>query len=381
MDLNDAVRFRQPAMYRIYVLSRRVRQVLDSAGTEPRFLLDSHSSPVELVSNIPTPEVRSAPEAWVKDRIDSALRTLRDPGSNISERTAARRELLFLNTREAAIELANHLGEDAIDPALAYSDYRKDMLAVMEQRLVAPDQPVPANYLDTLAAMAVLERPGGDPKRVGEVRGQKRNEYATKVFAEGMPKQPGAGAVSVSTLLETGTRMGRPEPWVRGIAAWVTANFRSLPDYVQYRLLAGSAWQVLKGLLMVPVLREVCDSPSPAYPLAYQAVHNLFEIAPNDGRAAIVADIRRPKGNFQFNWLAELPIGALPEADEALVARAEPGDWYSDNRPLRNRRHCARGRRCIHEARRTVSELHFACAVLHSPPRSRFRPPRLPPPP
>jgi hypothetical protein len=323
-DLNESVRFRQPGVYRIYVLSHRVRQAADRARAETARQLHVGSTPVELVSNILTLEIKPAPEAWVKERIADAVDILDRPVSTDSERAAARRILLFLNTREAALELAKRLGEDPIDQGLASSPYQKEMLAVMEQRLIATDQPVTGDYLYTLAAIAVPEKPGGDLKRLTETREQKRNEYATRLLAAVMSKQPGARAVSMSTLLNTGARLGRQEPWVRGIAAWTTANFGTFPARVQYQLLAGSAWQALMGPAMIPVLREICEIGNPAYPnIVDQALTRLTEISPVDAGSIIVADIGRPKSSFQFYTFAMLPLDRLPEADEPLAARLE----------------------------------------------------------
>jgi hypothetical protein len=328
VDLNESVRFRQPGVYRVYVLSRRVQQVTDHQRTEFHLHMNGGGTPVELVSNILTLEIRPAPEAWVKERIATAIDILERPASTNSERAAARRVLLFLNTRDAALELAKRLGDDPIDPALAYSPYQKEMLAVMEQWLIAPDQPVTGNYLDTLAAMAVPERPGDDWKRLAELREQKRNEYATKLFAAVMSKEPGARAISMSTLLNTGTRLGRPEPWVQGIVTWTIANFQSLPRGLQHGLLAGSSWRALKDQRMLPVLREICENPDPSYPsIADDALSRAYDISPGDARAMIAADIRRPKSSFRFYSLAMLPFGTLEEADEALAARIESGDY------------------------------------------------------
>jgi len=160
------------------------------------------SPPVALVSNILTLEILPAPQAWIKERIDNAIDVL-DGTASDSARARARRVLLFLNTREAALELAKRLGEDSIDPALTSSPYRKEMLAVMEQRLTAPDQPVTDNYLNTLTTMAAPE----------ELREKKRNEYATKLLAAVMSKVPRARVVSIYTLLNMGSHSGRPEPW------------------------------------------------------------------------------------------------------------------------------------------------------------------------
>jgi hypothetical protein len=139
---------------------------------------------LELVSNVLTLSIRPVPAAWVAEQIALAGKILDAPGSRTGqtakERQGAIRVLRFIESPEAAQALLPRVtdGRD-MDSFSAYmgvlaSPYRKQLLPLMEQRLVAPDQPVWDRYLDTLAQMAELVASGGPmPPYPKDAAGQK----------------------------------------------------------------------------------------------------------------------------------------------------------------------------------------------------------------
>ena len=121
---------------------------------------------LELVSNILTLRIVPATAAWMKQQIAEAVRALDAPADPSQEaanqRQRAGSTLRFLESPEAALELVRHLdsGNDinswSLYMGVLGSPYRKQLLPVMEARLIAPDQPVWARYLDTLARLSEL---------------------------------------------------------------------------------------------------------------------------------------------------------------------------------------------------------------------------------
>jgi hypothetical protein len=258
--LNEWVRFKEPGQYRVYVLSRRVR-ALDTPGqalNEPgRFY---QSKPVELVSNVLTVNIRSAPETWVKQQIAAAKGVLgSDPGHDSAkfvEHQQARRILRFLPSPEAATELVLALtGTNDVDSFSSYmgvlgSPYREELLPFMEDRLSAADQPVWDRYLETIAHLAELVESSGpagpyppepeaqaawraDQERRAALRKQKSAEYAKKLIAALPGKQPATRAESLNTLLNLALRGGPEPPWVQSVVKSLIADFRRLPVMTQ----------------------------------------------------------------------------------------------------------------------------------------------------
>jgi hypothetical protein len=322
--LNEWVRFRKPGTYRVYVLSLRVSQTGEGA----------RGTPIEMASNILTIDVRPAPALWVKDQIAAATSILDAPAASgddtTKERVRAGRILRFLDTPEAAAELAKHLGAGqdidsyTLHMGVLGSPYRSQLLPLLEQRLVAPDQPVWGRYLDTLASLAELVEAGG-PTRRTDLFEKKRNEYVSRLITSLGAKLPQARAISLNALLDSASATGSKPPWLAGIAASLTADFRDLPVMTQRDLLE-SRWSTIGSPAMIPVLRDLyANPPSPRVdpPIEDLALRRLYELAPDEGRQILLAEIRHPTRNLQWSTLAMLPDGALPELNDRLAARAE----------------------------------------------------------
>lgn len=350
--LNEWVRFRQPGEFRVYVVSRRVSQIEDPGHPDGHPAWYARGKAVELVSNVLTLKIVPAPPAWVTEQITAAKKVLDAPaapnGEAAKQRLSAVRVLRFLDSPEAAEELVRRLteGQD-VDSFAAYmgvlaSPYRKQLLPLMEQRLVASDQPVWDRYLETLAHLAELVASGGpmapypkeaaaqkarqeEAKRRADVQEQKRNEYAARLIASLPSKQPYARASSLNTLLNTGTRNGAEPPWLRSVAASLIADFRSLPAMTESMLLE-YRWSILKGPAILPVLRDLIANPPPQQfdpPVQSVALRRLYELSPVEGRTIIVNEIRQPTKYFPFSTLAILADAALPELNDALVERMD----------------------------------------------------------
>ncbi len=328
--LNEWVHFRKPGTYRIAILSRRVTQI--SGGR------------LELVSNILTLSIVPAPAAWVKQQIGDAVRILdypADPSQATQERRRlAGRTLRFLESPEAAIELARHLGSgDDIDSWALHmgvlgSPYRKRLLPVMEARLVAPDQPVWDRYLETLARLSLLVASGGPTGAppTNDVLQQKRKEYVARLIAFLPAKEPEARVVSLETLIDSANRDGGDSSWLPVVAASIVADFRSLPVGTQLNLLQGR-WNIIGGPAMLPILREIYAPPKDAqtgiigepWSLRDIAVRRIYELAPEEGRRIILTQIRRPDTSVSFSTLSMLPDRSLPELNNLLANRADAG--------------------------------------------------------
>jgi hypothetical protein len=351
--LNEWVRFRKPGEFRVYIVSRRVSQVEDPQRSDYYLRLYARGKAVELVSNVMTLSIRPAPATWVKEQIAAAKKVLDAPAplndQTAKERLRAIRTLRFLDSPEATEELIRRLtaGQD-VDSFSAYmgvlaSPYRKQLLPLMEQRLVAVDQPVWERYLDAAAQLAELVASGGpmppypkdaagqkawqeESKRRTVVREQKQNEYAARLIASLPAKQPQARAVSLNTLLNFGTRNGPERPWLRSVVASLIADFRSLPVMTQSTLLE-YRWSALKDPAILPVLRDLVANPPPQQfdpPIQSTALRRLYELSPGEGRKIILDEIRRPTKNLPFSTLAMLPDSTLPELDDVLAQRFDP---------------------------------------------------------
>ncbi len=333
--LNDWVRFRKPGTYRIAILSRRVAQVAD-----PR--------QVEMVSNVITLNLAAAPAAWVKDQIAQADRILDAPADPNEEarqrRLRAGQTLRCLDSPEAAAELARHLGPGtdvdswSLNLGVLGSPYRKQLLPLLEARLVAPDQPVWGRYLDTLAQLSEFASFGGamspfpadaalqgawrvESGRREAFREGKRKEYVAQLTASLPAKQPEARAVSSNTLIESASRNGGDTALTPSMASLLIADFPNLPERMQINLLE-SRLDIIRSPAMLPALREIYErtqEPRPSPALADLAVRRIYDLAPDEGRRIILSQLAQPNSRLTLETLQLLPDRSLPELND---------NWY-----------------------------------------------------
>jgi hypothetical protein len=319
--LNEWVRFRRPGTYRVWVVSHRVQPAAQAARP-----------PLELESNVITLEVLPAPPDWVRQQIAQAVQILDSPDAPLDqavqkERQQAGRTLRFLDTPAAARELLKHLnGGRGLDTFLLYSGvlgshYRAQLLPLMEQRLIAPDQPVWSRYLDTMAELSRLISPGGP----------KREEYVSRLLGALGAKQPAARAVCLNSLLESIERTPSVPSWRQSVVNSLVADFRNLPPQIQRDLLE-YRWGELRGPAMLPVLREIYAHPPARFDPAMDdtALRRLYELAPQEARNLILDEIRHPTKHLRLATLAMLPDPTLPELDKFFLSELESG--HADDR-------------------------------------------------
>jgi hypothetical protein len=341
--LNDWVTFRKPGTYRIAVLSRRVAQV-------------SNPMQLELVSNVITLNIAPAPAAWVRDQIAQAVRVLDapvDPNEGAHQRyLRAGQTLRYLDSPDAAVELARHLGPGtdvdswSLHLGVLGSPYKKLLLPFLEARLVAPDQPVRGRYLDTMAQLSELAVFGGpmspfpaDAALQGAWRDQaahreafregKRKEYVARLITSLPAKQPEARVSSTIMLIESSSRNGAVAVLPPSIAALVIADFPNLPEGMQINLLE-SRWDIIRGQAMLRALRDIyarTQEPRPSPALADLAVRRIYDLAPDEGRQIILSQFVQPESRLTPATLQLLPDRSLPELNDKLVSRLEAGQF------------------------------------------------------
>jgi hypothetical protein len=341
--LNEYARFRRPGEYRIRVVSHRVTEVNDARQLDDARRFAARGKPVELSSNTLTLSIRQPSGAWVAQEIAEARTALAQSYPPPDEQAVRNRQraisvLRAIGSVDAVIELIRASADDtafAAHVAVLGSPSRKELLARLEQRLVAPDQGVADRLIDTLAQLAELAASGPereypkDPEQQKQwqaeskarfaLRQRKEQEYVARLIAALPSKEPAARAVSLYGLLAVGMRAGEKPLWLGDIAADLAGEFRELPAPIQMQLLE-SYWGSIRTPALLPALRELLDSSQ----FRDIALRRIYELAPDEGRKIILDEIRRPKRGFRFSTLAMLPDESLPELDEALAQRMDP---------------------------------------------------------
>ncbi len=335
--LNEFVRFREPGAYRLHVLTRRVTKLVEPAASGRPTPWTGRGAPVELVSNVISFEILPAPAEWVGRQIAAAIETL-DTAVAWNDDAARQRRLQagnilrYLDTREAAMALANRMGagDDVASFSLHLgvlgSAHRSRLLPLLEQRLSAPDQPVWDRYLNTIVELRELAGPPAD-------RDKLRDEYVDRLLGSLATKQPAARAISANTLfhlapsLAASHRPWQMPSWRPAIVKQLIADFRYLPVLAQAMLLQYDR-EAVGSPEMIPVLREIYANPPAASidpAIEDLALRGLNDLSPAEARAMILAEIRKPARRVRFETLALLPDDTLPEFNELFAGRLEKG--------------------------------------------------------
>jgi hypothetical protein len=107
----------------------------------------------------------------------------------------------------------------------------------------------------------------------------------------------------------------------------LAAAFLDLSSERQTELLEYQ-WPTLAGATMAPALRVLVDRSAASGALRDLALRRLFAVAPEEGRARILREIRRPGRGATLKTLGLLPDRELPELDDVLAGHLEADDDF-----------------------------------------------------
>jgi hypothetical protein len=351
-DLNEFVRFDKPGKYRLWVTNERVSKFDpgNHQGKVGQFTTTSNTIEIEILAADPV---------WQKQRIQEAKAIV--DGLKPMDRRAACRVLRFLNSEDAEMEMIRQFrgNTDGCDGefrlGLLSSPRREFVIREMEAQINAPDHPVTPSFISTLATLNYLAQyetpmppyPAGNEEKMKEWQAEmlrRRSafqeitaQYRQQLSEVVSRKQKSALAVSLETLLEfeagvpNEKRTGAGAARVEQIAAALPGVFLDLPSDRQYVLLT-TFWKVTASPAMLPVLRQLIAKPSSTQEGTFSdlrgiALKRLFELAPEEGRRAILNEIQRTPLRVRPQALSILPDETLPELDEILsekLARHDP---------------------------------------------------------
>lgn len=328
-DLNEWFRFDQPGTYRLYLTSPRVSR------KDQRFSLAGGD--ITMTSNIVEFEIVKPEAGWAEKELQKILKNL----NGKADRRTACRALRFLGTKETVPELVRRY--DAEDQECAFEFYaglvsspHKDLvIETMAGRLVAPDQAVSSQWLNLLVSLGSPPWLAPDSyneeqakaywQRYLEIRSRLETKYAEKLAKAVALKVGKARAISLNTLL--GLR------WDKTKLPDVSTFFSELPLQDQRRLL-DSDWKQISSASLLPTLRRTylphdagkTEDDYEKKELSTLALQRIYELAPEEGRRLILAELKRPSPRVGLSALTLLPDETLPELDQVFMGNFERGE-------------------------------------------------------
>lgn len=334
VDLNEWFRFETPGQYSLSARSNRVTD--ETARTETtRPVVPTDSNRVSF-------EILPRDTAWEAREIAGAIETIDAPqaGRGKDPRTACR-ALRFLATDAAVVEMARRYEDQRCQwdfmAGLFSATDRERVVRTMVAGLSAPEQPISRSYLRTLAQLSVYAQhpefraaqtpetkgrllAGGAIGKQPELVEQAEAGYAAVLAAALAQKTAAARAISLAELQTVKGRAPTDSPAAAAsLQRQVIAGFGDLPAERQTRMLEYE-WHSVAHADMLPVLRRLADGSGR---IADLALRRLYELAPDEGRARILREVRSPKPDASLATLGLLPDAELPDLDGVLAGNVE----------------------------------------------------------
>jgi hypothetical protein len=350
-NLNQWRRFDKPGHYRFYDESARVWRA------EAKKDVDAEND-LRIVSNLVEIEITPASIEWQEGQLQKAVQVLDLPTDQTakgkSRHIEALQRLRYLDTEVATRELAGRYSGSDYDPesheigmALLQSKYKHAAVEVLERRLMSPDFVVTATLTRELARLAAEVQmpdetsPLRDTARArlpqfeierDELEKRLCRKYSKAAIEAAATKQPLARAQTLlERLPESVLDHDRdPDPpsaeFLSQIREAVIPVFDQLTTIEQMQTL-GQHWKRFGGKGFLPVLRRLIAA-APAVDDSHYgtdvldlAFRRLWELAPEEGTAAILDEIRRPRPRATIATFKLLPDLPIPELDDLLVKR------------------------------------------------------------
>jgi hypothetical protein len=205
-------------------------------------------------------------------------------------------------------------------PAQTSRPEARSPLAALERGVADPDVVVDFAYVRRLFAARDAAAAGfSDSDGRGPVVPDAERRALALRLRDALPAKRGpALAAAVETVLWLGDP--RPDAGVRAAAlrAWPTAGAEFRRNVLDH------GWSVVRSVEFVPLLRAACDALERREPPRTEwhvddvptlALLRLLETAPSEGRARILADVRRDDPRFGGRALVALPDAHLREVD------------------------------------------------------------------
>ena len=325
--LNDRLRFDDPGRYTVKVTTRRV--------TKNSLL---YSRPMTLTTNSITFEVESmseADEAAIVKRLSDQLDAKRNwqeeeefgqPLSFLTGEPSTREKVRrFLNLEERRGNLNAHLWY-----GLFIASNRQLVLKLLEAAMRDPNTPVSSQLLH---AVTRLRRLGADGLRMEKAvspmlppeenprEREIRDAYVVELSAALGKRKDNALTTTAITIASNPPK----DPQAASIGSSearriLIQQFHTLHLFAQEWLLRQD-WEELRDRSLIPVFKRTLSSnQGPALKHLHEAALKLLiEIAPDEARPFVVAEIRDPNSFVDVKLLGSIEAKSLQEADASLL--------------------------------------------------------------
>lgn len=339
--LNDSLRFDNPGRYTVSVTTKRVK------ATGP----DAPPDPLNLTTNQISFEVQPmSDEDEVKEvgRLSALLSTRQD--RQAAEEIA--RQLSYLtgepSTREKVRRfiIENEAGNAHLYNGLFIARNRAFTLKLLESAMRDPNVPVTSLMLSAALRLKMLlmygvsDRPAGPVTYILQPNEDPRHRelrqgYVTELMGT-LSKRSGDSLTTTASTIFAAIPQDSPSEKgrMREARDILVQQFDFLPASTQEWFLTMHGDQ-LRDPILIPSLKKLLNSSGPAsFNLHQAALRQLLELAPDEARPYVIAEIRDPNSFLDVETLGKLKDESLPEVDVSLLDQLRTLTKSTQNRSL-----------------------------------------------
>jgi len=342
--LNDSLRFDVPGTYTIRVNTRRVTPPFSLVQNRRALLLSTNPISFEIQA------MSDADEAKEVKRLTELLDAKRDWQSeeeiskqlsyltgDVSTREKVRR---FLAPEERSGNYSGHIAS-----GLFIARNRELVLKLIEASMRDPNIPVTWQMLHVATRLKTILTRGVTPKPVESVAGilqpgespasrEIREAYIVEL-AGSLAKRTGKSqTTTATTIVMSLPKDSQPsDAGFREALRILIQQFDSLHPYAQESLLRGH-WDQLRDPALIPALKKMLAAGGPTQVSRGEVLKRLMELAPEEKRALVIAEISDPGSLVDPEILCGLGDEFLPEVDGPLLAQLRARIAASDTRQL-----------------------------------------------
>lgn len=316
--LNETLRFDTPGRYSVTIMTRRVTR-----GSREQLTLATNPVVIEIQPMIEEEEAKEVKR--LSTLLDSTLLSYLtgDP----STREKVRR--LLASQRQSG---------GAAFHGLFIARNRSLALKLLEDALHDPAIPVTTELiyaitrLKTLLTHGVRDKPAKIDWHVEApehpLAAEIRNTYLVEVAA-GISKRTGKNQTTTALTILTYLPKDFVDPSLREVRNIVVQQFDALVESQEWLL--WQRWEFLRDPALVPLLKRMTTSQSRT--LREVAILRLMDLAPDEIRPYVLAEIRDPNSLVNPELLGALSDKSLPEVEATLVEqvrRRSTSNQYQD---------------------------------------------------
>jgi len=342
--LNDTVRFDAPGVYTVRVNTRRVTPPLSLGRNPGPLLLATNSISFEIQP------MAEADEAKEVKRLSDLLDAKRDWRSE----EEVSKQLMYLtgdpSTREKVRRFlapeersGNYSGNIAYGLFVARN--RELALKLIEAGMRDPSIPVTSVILNVAIRLKTLLTRGVTPKPIEPVtatlepgeslaNSEIREAYIVEIAAS-LAKRIGSNqtTTAMTIVMSLPKDSQSSDAGFREARRILLQQFDALHPNSQDLLLRGY-WDQLRDPALIPSLKKMLASAGPANAVRGEALRRLMEVAPDERRALVIAEIRNPASMVDPAILTGLNDEFLAEVDSALLEQLRSWMRVPDKRLL-----------------------------------------------